>query len=144
MLFPEVRRKLQSIGLSSLPSQKEEREILFPFCRDQEIGASHKKNAWLIKSSLLGLKKDLRVFRVGMLPCPLKSNPFFDGRRSAPCDRIFAFIGPSSPLLVLVGRSSSKGSSYHELVQVKLFLLRDKVLVSSPAPDESSFYSVKY
>ncbi|KAF9603743.1 hypothetical protein IFM89_037829 [Coptis chinensis] len=27
--------------------------------------------------------------------------------------------------------SSSKGSSYHELVQVKLFLLREKVLVSS-------------
>lgn len=46
----------------------------------------------------------------------------------------------SSPLLVLVGRSSSKGSSYHELVQVKLFLLREKVLVSSPAPDECSFY----
>ena len=87
-----------------------------------------------------GLKKDLRVFRVGILPCPPESNPFFDGRRSAPWDRIFAFIGPSSPLLVLVGRSSSKGSSYHELVQVKLFLLRDKVLVSSPAPDESSFY----
>ena len=29
-----------------LPSRKEEREILFPFRRDQEIGSSHKKNAW--------------------------------------------------------------------------------------------------
>ncbi|PPS03373.1 hypothetical protein GOBAR_AA17289 [Gossypium barbadense] len=78
-----------------LPSRKEEREILFPFCRDQEIGSSRKKNAWLINNSLLGLrppqslrtppisamgcvylsisslemgaglKKDLRVFRVG-------------------------------------------------------------------------------
>ncbi|KAK8554273.1 hypothetical protein V6N13_073186 [Hibiscus sabdariffa] len=35
-----------------LPSRKEEREILFPFRRDQEIGSSR-------------LKKDLRVFRVG-------------------------------------------------------------------------------
>ena len=26
--------------------RKEEREILFPFRRDQEIGSSHKKNAW--------------------------------------------------------------------------------------------------
>ena len=78
-----------------LPSRKEEREILFPFRRDQEIGSSRKKNAWLINKSLLGLrppqslrtppisamgcvylsiswlemgaglKKDLRVFRVG-------------------------------------------------------------------------------
>ncbi|TYG61752.1 hypothetical protein ES288_D07G174300v1 [Gossypium darwinii] len=38
-----------------LPSQKEEREILFPFLRDQEIGSSRKKNAWLIHNSLLGL-----------------------------------------------------------------------------------------
>jgi hypothetical protein len=29
-----------------LPSRKEEREILFPFRRDQEIGSSRKKNAW--------------------------------------------------------------------------------------------------
>jgi len=29
-----------------LPSRKEEHEILFPFRRDQEIGSSHKKNAW--------------------------------------------------------------------------------------------------
>ncbi|KAK9907881.1 hypothetical protein M0R45_002768 [Rubus argutus] len=35
-----------------LPSRKEEREILFPFRRDQEIGSSR-------------LKKDLRVSRVG-------------------------------------------------------------------------------
>lgn len=44
MLFLEVWRKRQSIGFaeSSLP----EREILFPFRRDQEIGSSHKKNAW--------------------------------------------------------------------------------------------------
>lgn len=32
-----------------LPSRKEEREILFPFCRDQEIGSSRKKNAWYKK-----------------------------------------------------------------------------------------------
>lgn len=30
-----------------LPSRKEEREILFPFHRDQEIGSSHKKNRML-------------------------------------------------------------------------------------------------
>ena len=29
-----------------LPSRKEEREIIFPFHMDQEIGSSHKKNAW--------------------------------------------------------------------------------------------------
>ncbi|KAL7240491.1 hypothetical protein ACSBR2_006190 [Camellia fascicularis] len=29
-----------------LPSRKKEREILFPFRRDQEIGSSRKKNAW--------------------------------------------------------------------------------------------------
>lgn len=29
-----------------LPSRKEEREIIFPFRRDQEIGSSRKKNAW--------------------------------------------------------------------------------------------------
>ena len=46
------------------------------------------------------------------------------------------FIGPSSPWLVLVGRSSSKGSSYHELAQVKLFLLREKVLLSSSGAGE--------
>ncbi|KAK8536054.1 hypothetical protein V6N12_012716 [Hibiscus sabdariffa] len=39
-----------------LPARKEEREILFPFHRDQEIGSSHKKNAWLINNSLLGLR----------------------------------------------------------------------------------------
>ncbi|KAJ7940977.1 Ycf68 [Quillaja saponaria] len=39
-----------------LPSRKEEREILFPFRGDQEIGSSHKKNAWLINNSLLGLR----------------------------------------------------------------------------------------
>ena len=35
-----------------LPSRKEEREILFPFPfrRDQEIGSSRKKNAWLINN----------------------------------------------------------------------------------------------
>ena len=30
-----------------LPSRKGEREILFPFRRDQEIGSSHKKNRML-------------------------------------------------------------------------------------------------
>ncbi|KAL2247864.1 UNVERIFIED_CONTAM: putative protein ycf68 [Sesamum indicum] len=35
------------LGISLiLPSRKEEREILFPFRRDQEIGSSRKKNAW--------------------------------------------------------------------------------------------------
>jgi len=47
MLFPEVWRKLQSIGKNPL-SRKEELEILFPFLRDQEIRSSRKKNAWLI------------------------------------------------------------------------------------------------
>ena len=36
-----------------LPSRKEEREILFPFRRDQEIGSSRKKNVWLINNSFL-------------------------------------------------------------------------------------------
>lgn len=31
-----------------LPSRKEERKILFPFPRDQEIGSSHKKNRMLV------------------------------------------------------------------------------------------------
>ena len=35
----------------TLPSRKEEREILFPFRRDQEIGSSRKKNIWLINNS---------------------------------------------------------------------------------------------
>lgn len=79
-----------------LPSRKEEREILFPFRRDQEIGSSHNIRRMLgINNSLLGfrppqslralpdqcngmylfiylltrngagLKKDLRVSRVG-------------------------------------------------------------------------------
>ena len=39
-----------------LPFRKEVVEILFPLCRDQEIGSSHKKNAWLINNSLLGLR----------------------------------------------------------------------------------------
>ena len=37
-----------------LPFRKEEVEIIFPFRRDQEIGSSHKKNAWLINNSLRG------------------------------------------------------------------------------------------
>lgn len=71
MLFPEVRRKLQSIGLSSLPSRKEEREILFPFRRDQEIGSSRKKNAWLINNSLLGLRppQSLRTPPISAMGC---------------------------------------------------------------------------
>ncbi|MBA0856496.1 hypothetical protein Goshw_029331 [Gossypium schwendimanii] len=39
-----------------LLSQKEEREIIFPFCKNQEIGSSRKKNAWLINNSLLDLQ----------------------------------------------------------------------------------------
>ncbi|KAL8490798.1 hypothetical protein ACS0TY_022708 [Phlomoides rotata] len=40
------RRSGESCISLILPSRKEEREILFPFRRDQEIGSSHKKNAW--------------------------------------------------------------------------------------------------
>ncbi|KAJ6215307.1 hypothetical protein RDWZM_010625, partial [Blomia tropicalis] len=39
------RRSGESCISLILPSRKEEREILFPFRRDQEIGSSHKKNA---------------------------------------------------------------------------------------------------
>jgi hypothetical protein len=48
MLF---RGGLEKIAINRifliLPSRKEEREILFPFRRDQEIGSSHKKNRML-------------------------------------------------------------------------------------------------
>ncbi|KAI9092923.1 hypothetical protein K1719_027446 [Acacia pycnantha] len=47
MLF----RVLEKIAINRifliLPSRKEEREILFPFRRDREIGSSHKKNRML-------------------------------------------------------------------------------------------------
>ena len=58
-----------------LPSRKEEREILFPFPfpfrRDQEIGSSRKKNAWLINNSLLGLRppQSLRTPPIGAMGC---------------------------------------------------------------------------
>ena len=54
-----------------LPSRKEEREILFPFRRDQEIGSSRKKNAWLINNSLLGLRppQSLRTPPSGAMGC---------------------------------------------------------------------------
>lgn len=45
--FPEGLEKAAINRISLiLPSRKEEREILFPFRRDQEIGSSRKKNAW--------------------------------------------------------------------------------------------------
>lgn len=55
----------------TLPSRKEEREILFPFRRDQEIGSSRKKNAWLINNSLLGLRppQSLRTPPIGAMGC---------------------------------------------------------------------------
>ena len=56
-----------------LPSRKEEREILFPFPfrRDQEIGSSRKKNAWLINNSLLGLRppQSLRTPPISAMGC---------------------------------------------------------------------------
>lgn len=56
-----------------LPSRKEEREILFPFPfrRDQEIGSSRKKNAWLINNSLLGLRppQSLRAPPIRAMGC---------------------------------------------------------------------------
>lgn len=54
-----------------LPSRKEEREITFPFRRDQEIGSSRKKNAWLINNSLLGLRppQALRTPPIGAMGC---------------------------------------------------------------------------
>ncbi|KAJ7941081.1 Ycf68 protein, partial [Quillaja saponaria] len=54
-----------------LPSRKEEREILFPFRGDQEIGSSHKKNAWLINNSLLGLRppQSLRTPPISAMGC---------------------------------------------------------------------------
>lgn len=54
-----------------LPSRKEEREILFPFRRDQEIGSSRKKNAWLINNSLLGLRppQSLRMPPISAMGC---------------------------------------------------------------------------
>jgi len=55
----------------TLPSRKEEREILFPFRRDQEIGSSRKKNAWLINNSLLGLRppQSLRTPPISAMGC---------------------------------------------------------------------------
>ncbi|OMO61319.1 hypothetical protein COLO4_33462 [Corchorus olitorius] len=52
-----------------LPSR--EREILFPFRRDQEIGSSRKKNAWLINNSLLGLRppQSLRTPPISAMGC---------------------------------------------------------------------------
>ncbi|KAF3449760.1 hypothetical protein FNV43_RR05838 [Rhamnella rubrinervis] len=54
-----------------LPSRKEEREILFPFRRDQEIGSSRKKNACLINNSLLGLRppQSLRTPPISAMGC---------------------------------------------------------------------------
>ncbi|PPD70866.1 hypothetical protein GOBAR_DD32253 [Gossypium barbadense] len=54
-----------------LPSRKEEREILFPFRRDQKIGSSRKKNAWLINNSLLGLRppQSLRTPPISAMGC---------------------------------------------------------------------------
>lgn len=54
-----------------LPSRKEEREILFPFRRDQEIGSSRKKNAWLINNPLLGLRppQSLRTPPISAMGC---------------------------------------------------------------------------
>ncbi|KAF1894516.1 hypothetical protein Lal_00039602 [Lupinus albus] len=46
--FPGGREKIEINRIFLiLPSRKEEREILFPFRRDQEIGSSHKKNRML-------------------------------------------------------------------------------------------------
>ncbi|KAJ9128889.1 hypothetical protein P3X46_034192 [Hevea brasiliensis] len=46
-------------------------EILFPFRRDQEIGSSRKKNAWLINNSLLGLRppQSLRAPPISAMGC---------------------------------------------------------------------------
>ncbi|GMI70506.1 hypothetical protein HRI_000719900 [Hibiscus trionum] len=54
-----------------LPFGKEEREILFPFRRDQEIGSSHKKNTCLINNSLLGLRpaQSLRTPPISAMGC---------------------------------------------------------------------------
>ena len=54
-----------------LPSRKEEREILFPFHRDQEIGSNRKTNAWLINNSLLGLRppQSLRTTPISAMGC---------------------------------------------------------------------------
>ncbi|KAK2636900.1 hypothetical protein Ddye_031692 [Dipteronia dyeriana] len=56
-----------------LPSRKEELQILFPFPfrRDQGIGSSRKKNAWLINNSLLGLRppQSLRMPTMGAMRC---------------------------------------------------------------------------
>lgn len=53
----------------ALPSRKEERENFFPFRRDQEIGSSRKKNAWLINNSLLGLRPSLRRPPIRAMGC---------------------------------------------------------------------------
>lgn len=55
----------------TLPSRNEGGEILFPFRRDQEIGSSRKKNAWLINNSLLGLRppQSLRTPPISAMGC---------------------------------------------------------------------------
>nr|YP_010180995.1 hypothetical protein RF68 [Peganum multisectum]QVD40755.1 hypothetical protein RF68 [Peganum multisectum] len=71
--FPGGLEKAAINRKKNLPSRKEEREILFPFPfrRDQEIGSSRKKNAWLINNSLLGLRppQSLRTPPIGAMGC---------------------------------------------------------------------------
>ena len=70
--FPEGLEKaaINRIFLT-LPSRNEGGEILFPFRRDQEIGSSRKKNAWLINNSLLGLRppQSLRAPPISAMGC---------------------------------------------------------------------------
>ncbi|KAK8612145.1 hypothetical protein V6N13_092264 [Hibiscus sabdariffa] len=66
-----------------LPSRKEEREILFPFRRDQEIGSSR-------------LKMDLRVFRVGPRGS-LNALFFFFPSELFLISQILAMDGPAAP-----------------------------------------------
>jgi hypothetical protein len=55
----------------TLPSRKEEREILFLFRREKGIGSSRNKNAWLINNSLLGLRppQSLRTPPISAMGC---------------------------------------------------------------------------
>ena len=64
---------------------------------------------------------------VGILPCPPESNPFFDGRRPAPWDRILASIGASPP-------SSLRSNPSRQLWQPVLIALAMRPLLALVFP----------
>ena len=83
-----------------LPSQKEEREIIFSFRRDQEIGSSRKKNAWLINNSLLGLRppQSLRTPPISAMGCVYLSISLLEMGAGLKKDLRVSRVGPGGSL----------------------------------------------